>query len=237
MRRAAETSQHDRRSEMQKLFLVTSLILAFLLTVGSGVVFAGSLVSQLATDKAYSLEVIAHDNCPKGTFDNSNRRAVAVQADFSKIANNQDLNTLTKVNSIFLTPSTDGTFQVLDGNACDSDGALVQLPETVSSTYEVWVRLVGQPKSSIDVTTCATLQGSSTIICSTDNFAKTRMTGKGEPSFTNATSKLLFITNPLLTGTTCGTSTEPLFAGCLDNFFWNWDTTGRPHAQVWFVLQ
>jgi hypothetical protein len=108
----------------------------------------GPLVSQLATDKAYRLEVIAHATCPSGTFDNSNRRAVAVQADFSKIANNQDLNSLTKVNSIFLTPSTDGTFQVLDGNACNTDGVLIQMPRTVSSTYEVWVRLVGQPNSA-----------------------------------------------------------------------------------------
>src|SRR5215831_4340791 len=127
-----------------------------MLTVGSKVALAGSLVSQLATDKAYSLEIIAHDTCPAGTFDNSNRRAIAVQANFSKIASNQDIQQLTKVNSIFLTPSTDGTFQVLDGNACNSDGALVQLPETVSSTYEVWVRLVGQPGSKIDATTCAT---------------------------------------------------------------------------------
>src|SRR5215510_9423024 len=197
----------------------------------------GSEVGQLATDKAYSLEVIAHDTCPTGTFDNSNRRSIAVQADFSKIASNQALNALTKVNSIFLTPSIDGTFQVLDGNACNGNGALVQLPQTVSSLYEVWVRLVGQPASSIDVTTCATPQGSPTIICSTDNFAKTRMTGHGQPSFTNATNQLLFLTNPLLTGTMCGTSSEPLFAGCLGTFFWNWDTTGRPHAQVWFVLQ
>jgi hypothetical protein len=229
-----------RRKENMKpiaLNLVALALAGVMLTVGSEVALAGSLVGQLATDKAYSLEVIAHDTCPTGTFDNSNRRAIAVQADFSKIASNKDLNTLTKVNSIFLTPSIDGTFQVLDGNACDSDGALVQLPQTVSSLYEVWVRLVGQPASSIDVTTCATLQGSTTVICSTDNFAKTRMTGHGQPSFTNATNQLLFLTNPLLTGTMCGTSTEPLFAGCLGTFFWNWDTTGRPHAQVWFVLQ
>ena len=220
------------------LSLVVAIALAgVMVTVGSEVALAGSLVGQLATDKAYSLEVIAHDTCPTGTFDNSNRRSIAVQADFSKIASNQDLNTLTKVNSIFLTPSTDGTFQVLDGNACNSNGALVQLPQTVSSLYEVWVRLVGQPASSIDVTTCATLQGSTTVICSTDNFAKTRMTGHGQPSFTNATNQLLFLTNPLLTGTMCGAPTEPLFAGCLGTFFWNWDTTGRPHAQVWFVLQ
>lgn len=222
---------------MRKRSIVLSFLAALTLAWGPRVALAGqSLVGQLATDKAYSLEVIAHDTCPAGTFTDSNRRAIAVLADFSKIVSNQDLNTLTKVNSIFLTPSIDGTFQVLDGNACNSNGALVQLPQTVSSLYEVWVRLVGQPGSAIDVTTCATPQGSTTIICSTDNLAKTRLTGKGQPSFWNATSSLLFISNPLLTGTTCGTSTEPLFGGCLTNFFWNWDTTGRPHAQVWFVL-
>src|SRR5262249_51322427 len=159
------------------------------------------------------------DTCPTGTFDNSNRRAIAVQANFSKIASNQDLNTLTKVNSIFLTPSTDGTFQVLDGNACNSNGALVQLPQTVSSLYELYVRLVGRPASPVDVPPCATPQGSPTIICPTDNFAKTRMTGHGQPSFTDATHQLLFLANPLLTGTMCGTASEPLFAGCLGNFF------------------
>jgi hypothetical protein len=208
-----------------------------MLIVGSEVALAGSLVGQLATDKAYSLEVIAHETCPAGEFVDTNRRSIAVQADFSKIASGQDISTLTKVNSIFLTPSLDGTFQVLDGNACDGNGGLVQLPQNVSSVYEVFVRLVGQPKSGVDVTTCATPLGSTTIICSTNNFVKTRMTGHGQPSFSPATSALLFITNPLLTGTTCGTATEPLFASCLDNFFWNWDTTGRPHAQVWFVLQ
>src|SRR5262249_44787887 len=95
------------------------------------------------------------------------------------------------------------------------NGALVQLPQTVSSLYEVWVRLVGKPASSVDVTTCATLQGSTTVVCSTDNFLKTRMTGHGQPSFTNATNQLLFLTNPLLTDTVCGTPTEPVFGGCL----------------------
>jgi hypothetical protein len=62
------------------------ILTAVMLIASSHVAVAGSLVSQLATDKAYSLEVIAHATCPSGTFDNSNRRAVAVQADFSKIA-------------------------------------------------------------------------------------------------------------------------------------------------------
>src|SRR6266852_7982285 len=103
---------------------------------------------------------------------------------------------------------------------------------------EVYVRLVGQPNSKIDVSTCAVdttgvVTGTvNAVLCSTDHFVKTRYTGKGEPSFTNATSQLLSISNPLLCGSSkpCG-----LFAAAYLNYFWDWNTTlGRPHAQLWF---
>ena len=108
------------------------------------------------------------------------------------------------------------------------------------TTFEVFVRLVGQPNSSVDVSTCGVdttgaLTGTAGIIlCSTDHFVKTRLTGKGQPSFTNATSQLLFITNPLLT-TVCAGGKCGLFDPNLQDFFWNWNTQGRPHAQLWFV--
>ncbi len=71
-----------------------------------------------------------------------------------------------------------------------------------------------------------------TVLCSTDHFVKTRYTGKGGPSFTNATSQLLSISNPLL----CGSGTCGLFAADYLNYFWDWNTPlGRPHAQLWFV--
>ena len=62
---------------------------------------------------------------------------------------------------------------------------------------------------------------------------KTRMTGKGQPSFTNATSQLLFITNPLLA--TCAGGKCGLFDPSLQDFFWNWNTEGKAHAQLFFV--
>jgi len=128
-------------------------------------------------------------------------------------------------------------FQVLDGNACDSNGALLQLPPDIASQFQIYVRLVGKPGSKIDVSTCATLVGTTTILCSTNELAKTRMTGHGQPSFTNATPQLTTIVNAGLVGTLCGTGTVSLFNACLVNYFWDWDTTGHPHAQVWFVQQ
>jgi hypothetical protein len=99
---------------------------------------------------------------------------------------------------------------------------------------------VGQPNSKIDVSTCAVdttgvITGTvNTVLCSTDNLVRTRLTGKGEPSFTNATSQLLFITNPLLT-TACAGGKCSLFDSSLQDYFWNWGTEGRPHAQLWFI--
>ena len=197
------------------------------LIIGYGTAMARSLVGDLATDKAYSVNIIAYDNCPKG----HKSQRIAVLADFTNDAKTGDLIVdLDKRNLIYLTPGDD--FRVLDSNACapDGDGALLQLPPMVSTDFELWIRLVGKPETAVEAFTCANVLGEATIICSTDKFAKTRMTGKGEPSFSNATNQLLFLTNALL-----GCSPCKLFDPTLEDFFWVWNTTGNPHAQAWFV--
>lgn len=127
--------------------------------------------------------------------------------------------TLDKRNKIFLIPGAD--FRVLDSNGCDGDGALLQLPPDTGTTLEIWIRLVGKPDSRIEAYLCA--QTGNVIVCSTDKLVKTRLTGKGEPSFTNATNALLDLNG------------KPLFDASLQDFFWVWNTTGNPHAQAWFV--
>jgi len=229
---------------MKKVLLATSFVIAAALAQGSGIALAGSLVSTLATDKVYNVEIIAHANCPKGSFTGSNRRVIAVQADFKTGLTpgevTVDLPT-DNTNLIFLVPGPD--FQVLDGNACDTrnNGAVLQLPPDVSAVFSVWVRLVGKPGSGITAFTCAegTLVGTAIteLICSTDKLLRTRMTGHGEPKFMDATKQLLFISNGALADVGCDSTVEGLFAPCLTDFFWVWDTTGRPHAQVWFVQQ
>src|SRR5262245_46539166 len=221
---------------MTKRILVIGTLMILTLGFACGTAHAG--VGALAKNKAFSMNVIAHDICPAGSFDDTNRRTIAVLGAFQDNPDGTQFATIDKTNKIFLTPGTG--FSVMDGNACDGDGALVELPSDVSTTYEVFVRLVGQPNSSIDVSTCAVdttgvLTGTAnTVLCSTDHFVKVRMTGKGEPSFTNATSALLFITNPLL-GAVCAGGKCGLFDRNLQDFFWNWNTQGRPHAQLWFI--
>jgi hypothetical protein len=224
---------------MRKAVIVLSAVLLSSAGLAAPAAYAGSGVGALAKNKAYSINVIAHDNCPAGSFDETSRRTIAVLAGFTDSPNGTQFVSLNKTNKIFLAPASD--FSIPDGNACDGDGAQVELPSDVSTTYEVFVRLVGKPNSKIDVSTCAVdttgvVTGTAgTVLCSTDNFVKTRMTGKGEPSFTNATSQLLFITNPLLS-TLCSGGKCSLFDSNLQDYFWDWNTPqGRPHAQLWFV--
>ncbi len=221
---------------MMKRFATTQVVIGLVLLLGSGNAVAGNGVGSLAKNKAYSVQIIAHDTCPAGSFDDTSRRSIAVLAGFTdSIADGTLLTNIDKTNKIFLAPGTD--FSIMDGNACDGDGAAIILPSDVSTTYEVYVRLVGQPNSKIDVSTCAVdttgvVTGTvNAVLCSTDHFVKTRYTGKGEPSFTNATSQLLSISNPLLCSGQC-----KLFAADYLNYFWDWNTPlGRPHAQLWFV--
>src|SRR5262244_3894863 len=178
-----------------KRFAATQLVIGLVVLMGCGNAVAGSGVGSLAKNKAYSVQVIAHDTCPAGSFDDTSRRTIAVLAKFTDSPNWTQFTSLDKTNKIFLTPAAD--FSIEDGNACDGDGAIVDLPTDVSTTYEVFIRLVGKPGSKIDVSTCGVdttglVTGTAgTALCSTDNFVKMRMTGKGQPSFTNATSQLL----------------------------------------------
>src|SRR5262245_7720436 len=220
-----------------KRFAATQLVIGLVVLMGCGKAVAGSGVGSLAKNKAYSVQVIAHDTCPAGSFDDTSRRTIAVKAGFvDSVPDLTELKNISKTNKIFLAPGTN--FSVLDGNACDADGARMVLPSDVSTTYEVYVRLVGQPGSKIDVSTCAVdttgvVTGTqNAVLCSTNHLVKMRVTGKGEPSFQNATSELLTITNSTL----CGTGTCSIFAAVYLDYFWDWNTPlGRPHAQLWFV--
>ena len=74
----------------------------------------------------YNLNILGKDNCAGDDLEGSNRHTIQVLLNF-KDATPTDLSTATldKRNKIFL---QEGDFQVIDGNACDNDGALFQLP-------------------------------------------------------------------------------------------------------------
>ena len=161
-------------------------------------------------------------------------------------------NQLLKVNKIFLQPAPAGeSFQVLDANATDANGALFQLPADVSATWTVWGRALGTPGGKANMTTCATTAGldgilgtaDDEVICSMGTLSLDRT--KGKQTFTNVSGDLLFMTITVdpttnaslatcLGVTTTSTVTVSLFNGCLQNYFWNYDNQGLKLLQLRF---
>ncbi len=200
----------------------------------------------------YNLEVIAYDgdNCPQGDMTDTNTHRIAVKADVQDLATTKGAtaSTLIRQNDIMLAPGD--TFQVLEGNACLNGTAKFQLPlnpcvdggtvnDACSVTdpdfqeYQVWARLVGKPDTAVGVTTCATDPVSGLIVCSTESWVEVRAK---QSKFENVSKQLLSI---------CVDTTVPadgmcdvryaLFASNFQDYFWNWDTTGKAHAQLFFV--
>ena len=126
----------------------------------------------------FSLEIIAFENCPAGDFTGSNRRMIAVEANYQVIEGDMNSNQhhklvkdLIRNNTISLVPAPAGeSFHVLDGNACGTrkGEAILQLPITAANCdpcdtdadltgfteYTVELALVGAPGSGIGVSTC-----------------------------------------------------------------------------------
>jgi len=247
---------------MKKLMSCLTIVVS--LTLMYGVALAGPNGNGLPSGPRYMLNVIAFDNCPAGDFTDSNRHMIAVKANFTPDGSGDLTSTqagklvgeMIKTNTIGLVPGDD--FRVIDGNACNKGGAVFRLPpdpytcptddpyclntDPTFQEYRVFVRLVGKPNTKIGVTTCATetvdvggiLQDE--IVCSTENVVKVRMTGKGAMSFDDVSKELLTICldTTVPADGRCDVR-YPLFAAPLFDYFWQWNTEGKAHAQLVFI--
>ena len=202
----------------------------------------------------YNLNIIGVPHDKTAAMNDNNGHRIFVQLFGGQSATDisgKDFATLSKVNKIMLVPDTaiPGTFNVLDANATDSNGALFQLPLDVSAKWTVYARALGKPGGTADMTTCATqnvvdpLTGAITqeVICSISTLSLVRKTGAINTKFQNVTGELLFVTLNVVAGSTlatCLTSTGtvqvPLFSPCLQNYFWNYDNNGLKLLQLRF---
>ena len=156
---------------------------------------------------------------------------------------------------IYLTP---GDFQVCDGNAFDaafdcngnqiqSQGAVFQLPcntnipaditcdgGTVSASYQVWGRALGQPGGSAVITTCATDPLTTEVVCSTENTLDVFTRRAGKSTFRNVTNELTSLVADINGDGVL--ERVALFAGGLEDFFWQFDNHGLRLAQLRFYL-
>jgi hypothetical protein len=171
----------------------------------------------------FSLEVIAFENCPAGDFTGSNRRMIAVQADYQLVegdlASNQHkklVSELVRNNTIKLTPGPD--FRVLDGNACGAgkQDAELMLPITPANCdpcdpsaeatgfgeYRVEMALAGAPGSGVGVSTCGTestevdVDGdgiTDQILCTTEENVLVRHRKNGKPVWEDVSTELLTV--------------------------------------------
>src|SRR4029453_8972295 len=174
----------ERSKEMRRLFLVVGLAVVFMQSAASGMALAGG-IGAIASAKVYGVNIIGYDNCPKS--ENAQRIAVLGTFTDATLTSGGTYDAATfevdKKNKIFITSGPD--FRVLNSNACEpTDGARLQLPPQAPTAYNVFVRLVGKQDSTVTAFSCATLLSANQIVCGT-SFTKTRLTGKGEPSFTN----------------------------------------------------
>ncbi len=150
-----------------------------------------------------------------------------------------DLQGKTKIG---LTPAPEGeSFQVLDANGTDSNGARFQLPQNVSNAWTVWARIPGNQKGSVTITTCAdmvqTEDGTyveAVLSCEGITLDRARY-GK----FTDVSGSLLYVT--LLADVLDGdgnvlleAGTYPLFDEAMEGYFWDYDNDGLKLLQLRF---
>ena len=242
---------------------------AFMLVIALAVpVYAGNNLNGngLPSGAHYNLNILGKDHCPGDDLKGTNRHTIMVKLNFSDPNPNNivgdnpgNITTLDKTNKIFLTP---GDFAVLDGNACDGDGAKFQLPnnstpgpdgilgtadDVLGAVYEIFARELGKPMTpgtNSFITTCGISAGADLIagtaddevVCSTENVILFR--DKGQPKAQNVTLQLTtMVVQTDLDGDGVFTTTRiGIFDPLLYQYFWDYDNNGLRLVQLRFYL-
>jgi len=203
----------------------------------------------------FLLNVHAFEQCPDADFAGSNRRQIAVQADYTGNATDNTA----RVNKVFLRSGSG--FQVEDANACDETGAYVQLPINAANCrncsaatppaptfreYEVRARVVGKPGGRATITSCVemteidpvTQAEVATSLCSVGDenirlVVRNTGGGKTESQWENVSAQLLTVCVDTSGDGVCDDRIG-LFDSLGEDYWWNFDTVGRPHVQLVF---
>jgi hypothetical protein len=206
-----------------------SLILAFGLAVGTASAFAQT-GNGAPSGPHYNLNIIGKEQCPTDPMTSGNGGVIFVLLNGGSSAaslNGKLASSISKVNTIYLQQGPD--FAVLDGNACDGNGALFELPNP-STGYTIWARALASPGGSATMTTCATDPTTGEIVCSTLNVLLART--KGQQQFANVTSQLTTMT--FIDPTTGKSVTVSIFDPSLQGYFWNYQNNGLRLSQLRF---
>ncbi|UCF20260.1 MAG: hypothetical protein JSU87_02305 [Gemmatimonadota bacterium] len=127
------------------------------------------------------------------------------------------------------------TYQVLDANGTDGDGARFQLPNPDPdgdgvTEYSVYARALGRPGGSSTTTTCATDPTTGDVYCSSESMVMVR--SRGRSSFTNVSRELLYIYVDL--DGDGQAERYGLLDDALQDYYWNYDNNGLKLVQLRF---
>jgi len=198
----------------------------------------------------YNLNLLGKATCPGDDLKGTNRHTIMVKLYFSDDDPNNavgddsgNIVTLDRTNKIFL---SEGDFQVLDGNACDSDGAKFQLPANgveTATAYEVYLRELGKPGGNGDLRTCGIDEGPNgvpgdgddEVVCSSENVLLVRERGKSH--WQKVTKELTTMQVGLDTNGDGEVDSQiriGIFDPLLYEYFWDYDNNGLRLVQLRF---
>jgi len=144
-----------------------------------------------------------------------------------------------------------------DPYLCDKDGdgliddEMLNDPECINEElnfqeYKVYIRLVGRANTGVGITTCADapididgdgLIDDEIILCSTESVVKLRSKGK-VARFEDVSTELLTICLDTEDDGNLDGNCDvryALFDPALQDYFWQWNTVGKAHAQLVFI--
>lgn len=222
--------------------------------LGLGTAFAAG--NGAISGPHYNLNILGKTQCSGDDLVGGNAHRIQVLLTGGDVAtdlNGKPAAGISRVNKIYLQEGDD--FKVLDGNACDKNGALFQLPanpytcpeddpnclntDPTFQGYLIFARALGKPGGSATITTCATDPGADEefdtaddiIVCSTENVVLVRKTGRSFfKDVTKELTTLLLDTD----GNGKGDTRVGLFDDSLQDYFWNYENRELRLAQLRF---
>jgi hypothetical protein len=194
-------------------------------------------VRSLAVASAllFSLQSYAGNGAPSGAHYNLNIIGVPKNKTASMTGNNGGRIFVPMSGKVKILLAEGSSFQVLDANGTDADGAKFQLPNPDPNNdgiteYSVFARALGKPGGSARVTTCAIDMVTGEEVCSLMSLVAVRE--KGKSSFTNVSNELLYIYADI--DGDGDIDRVPLFDDRLQDYFWYYDNSGLKLLQLRF---